>query len=102
MFGGRSFCFLGCVTRFLETRFRFFPKLSTKTKSGTILMYLGPQLVHIHCMRRARALKSVVHRRVHFISVSVVFLVIYFWDLSFVIFKSALLLLATIRGSASS
>ena len=83
-------------------RFRFLPKLSTKTKSGTILMYLGPQLVHVHCMRRARTLKSVVHRRVYFISVSVGSPLIYFWNLSFAFFKSALLLLATIRGSASS
>ena len=83
-------------------RFRFLPKLSTKTKSGTILMYLGPQLVNVHCMRRVRALKSIVHRRVHFISVSVVSPLIYFWNLSFAFFKSALLLLATIRGSASS
>lgn len=65
-------------------------------------MYLGPQLVHIACMRRARALKSVVHRRVHFISVSVVSPLIYFWNLSFVFFKSELLLLATIRGYALS
>lgn len=82
-------------------RFCFLPKLSTKTKSGTILMYLGPQLVHIHCMRRARALKSVVHRRVHFISVSVVSSFT-FGTFSLSSFKSELLLLATVRGSASS
>ena len=34
-------------------RFRFRPKFS-QTKHGTILMYLGPQLVNILYMRRAR------------------------------------------------
>lgn len=87
VFGGRSFRFLGCVTRLLEMRFRFLPKLSTKTKSGTILMYLGPHWVGSYTLHETRSgLKSVVHRRVHFISVSVVSSLVYPWDLSFVFF----------------